>query len=283
MNANKPIGKNFTNRTGNAIATGYRTTRNSTVATFNRFRGASLIIQFIIVLVIILILIFLILWIKHLYDRAQYKSKESPFIVTEPINAFRKDGKPVARKMVPYPVDGLAFTYSLWIYIADWNYNFGKWKNIFLKGDDFQRAPGLWLYPKTNSLHARINTHADYNEGCDIRNIPLQKWVHIVYVLNNRTVDIYIDGKLERSCVLRGVPVLNKKPVSVADGGGYYGNISKFQYFTRALNPSDVAEIYSEGPYLQKRFKIFGHDDEKKGKDTYDKYRDEFEDEFNKF
>jgi len=264
MNANKPIGKTYANRASNAVTTGYRTTRNTSVATYHRFRGLNLALQIVIVVLIIVALIFLILWIKHLYDRAQYKAQESPFIVTEPINAFSRSGRPVKTQRVPRPVNGLNFTYSLWIYIADWNYNFGKWKNIFIKGNESQRAPGLWLYPKTNSLHARINTHADYNEGCDIRNIPLQKWVHIVYVLNNRTVDIYVDGKLERSCVLRGVPVLNDMPVRVADGGGYYGSISKFQYMTRPLTPNDVAEIYSEGPYVSKRYKIDIFDDAKK-------------------
>ncbi len=33
------------------------------------------------------------------------------------------------------------------------------------------------------------------------------------------------------------------------------------QYFTKALIPSEVAEIYSEGPYISRRYKIFGDDD----------------------
>ncbi len=256
MNANKSIGKTYANRAGNTITSGYRTTKNTAIDTYSKFRGTSTLVQIFTVVIIIIILIILIMWIKHLYDRAQYKSKQSPFIITNPINAFKKNGQSVIRKRVPYPTDGLAFTYSLWIYIADWNYNFGDWKNIFVKGDDNMRAPGLWLYPKTNSLHARINTHADVNEGCDVRNIPLQKWVHIVYVLNNRTVDLYIDGKLERSCVLRGVPVLNNLPVQVAYGGGFYGQIAKMQYFTRPINPNEVTEIYSEGPYISTRYRF---------------------------
>ncbi len=283
MNANKPIGKTYANRAGNAITTGYRTTRNSATHSYSRFRGSSTLVQIITVIIVIILLIILILWIKNLYDRAQYRSKESPFIITNPINAFKKNNKPVIKKRVPYPVDGLAFTYSLWIYIADWNYNFGNWKNIFVKGDDNMRAPGLWLYPKTNSLHARINTHADVNEGCDIKNIPLQKWVHIVYVLNNRTVDIYIDGKLERSCVLRGVPVLNNMPVQVGYGGGFYGQIAKMQYFTRALLPSEVTEIYSEGPYVSKRYRINLSGLSKKGEDEYHKDEQDFEQDYDNY
>ena len=154
-----------------------------------------------------------------------------------------------------YPVknsdEGLEFSYSVWIYVQDWTQG---WKNIFVKGtsgagSNSARAPGLWLYPDTNALHARINTFASPNEGCDIKNIPLQKWVHIAYVLNNRTVDIYIDGKLERSCVLRGVPKLNDEPVRVCDNGGFFGKISNLVYFRYAMKPDEVYKIYASGPY----------------------------------
>ena len=260
MNANKPIGKNYVNRASNTVAEGYKTTRDATIQAYGKFKESSILVQVLIVFVIIILLIVVIGFIKYLYDRSQFANKEEPFIVTTPINAFNRNNRPVRSRRVPFPVDGLEFTYSFWIYIADWNYNFGNWKNIFIKGDENKRAPGLWLYPKSNTLHARINTHADYNEGCDVRNIPLQKWVHIVYILNNRTVDIYIDGKLERSCVLRGVPILNNDPVIIGNDGGFYGQIAKMQYFTRALIPSEVAEIYSEGPYMSRSFTI-GTDD----------------------
>ena len=282
MNANKTIAGNTANRAGNTLKTGYPTTRNATVHAYNRFRSAHLFIQILTVFLIIIILILLIMWIRNLYDRSQYKSKQSPFIVTNPVNAFRRNNKPVRTKRVPRSVDGQALSISFWMYIADWNYRFGEWKNILLKGNDDKRAPGLWLYPKVNSLHARINTHADYNEGCDIRNIPLQKWVHIGYVLNNRTVDIYVDGKLERSCVLRGIPVLNEMPVRVADDGGFYGQIAKMQYFTKPLEPNEISELYSEGPYMPSKLNLNIFQDAEKDFNKYkDKAEDEWDDEWN--
>lgn len=177
-------------------------------------------------------------------------------IIDTPVNAFGlKDNKFTVKNSEL----GLEFSYSVWIYIQDWTHG---WKNIFVKGSGSPgsstpdqpassqlRAPGLWLYPDTNSLHARINTYASPNEGCDIKNIPLQKWVHIAYVLNNRTVDMYIDGKLERSCVLRGVPKLNDSDLVVCDNNGFFGKISNLVYYKYALKPEDVHNIYSSGPY----------------------------------
>lgn len=267
MNVDKVPNKTLTNRARNTITTGYKTTRNAATATYTRFRGLSTLVQVLIVVAIIIVLILLIIWIYNMVREAQYRSSQSPFIITTPVNAFRRDGRSIKNKSIPNPVDGLEFTYSFWIYVANWNYRFGDWKNILLKGNNNTRAPGIWLYPKTNSLHCRISTFPDLNEGCDIRNIPLQKWVHVVYVLNNRTVDIYIDGKLERSCVLRGVPILNNQNLRVANDGGFWGQIAKMQYFTRAITPYEVSQIYSEGPYISGRFKIFGGDENKNGDD----------------
>ena len=174
-------------------------------------------------------------------------------LIGKPVDAY--DGSIVGKKFnVPMTTEGLSFSYSLWIYVEDWSYQFGKWKNIMVKGDvdgsDGERAPGLWLYPRTNSLHARISTTVDKNEGCDIKNIPLQKWVNIIYVLDNRSVDIYINGKLERSCVLKGIPIINSKPLTVsADGAGFYGKISNLVHYKQALKPENVMDIYHSGPY----------------------------------
>jgi len=260
---NRSVVKTSSNNLSNSVSSGYRSTKNAAANTFNNFRAASLFVQIIIVIIIIFVLVLLFMWLRHLYYNSQNEYMQNPLIITSPINAFSKSGNPVIRRSIPFPTEGLAFSYSLWIYIADWNYNFGSWKNIFQKGSNDNRSPGLWLYPKTNSLHARIRTSSDMNEGCDINNIPLQKWVHIVYVLNNRAVDIYIDGKLERSCVLKGVPILNNDQLLVGNEGGFFGQIAKMQYFTRALIPSEIASIYSEGPFISSGYSFSLFDSKK--------------------
>jgi len=201
------------------------------------------LIGFVLVIVLIIIIVVLV-------QKAKEKKNNVFTIINSPLDAF---GLTKKEFKVPNSELGLEFTYSVWIFIQDWTRG---WKNIFVKGDknnaagtSAARAPGLWLYPDTNALHARINTFASPNEGCDIKNIPLQKWVHITYILNNRTVDIYIDGKLERSCVLRGVPKLNNSPLYVCDNNGFFGKISNLVYYKYALKPNEVYELYSKGPY----------------------------------
>ena len=62
------------------------------------------------------------------------------------------------------------------------------------------------VYP-TNS--GSSGTTSPINHTCTVDNIPLQRWVNIIVSLNGRTMDVYINGKLTRTCVLPGVAKVN--------------------------------------------------------------------------
>ena len=96
-------------------------------------------------------------------------------------------------------------------------------------------------------------------EGQNVRkNIPLQKWVHIGYVLNNRSIDIYINGKLQRTCVLKGLPIpLNPKDkLRITVSGGFYGKVGRTQYFARSLRPEEIASLYYRGPTGASQYRV---------------------------
>lgn len=189
------------------------------------------------------------------------KNKANPVVVNDVIDAD------VARPAFALPevTMGLNQAFSTWIYIKDFNYKFGEYKNILWKGNpgsgsDSKHTPSLWLYPLTNSLKVVTSTQdSSAVESCDIPNIPLMTWVHICYVLNNRTVDIYINGKLERSCALRNLPVINDSSVYMTMGSpnaGFYGKVGKTQYFTKSLLPTDVMTLYQQGPLGSTQYQI---------------------------
>jgi len=55
--------------------------------------------------------------------------------------------------------------------------------------------------------NGRMVAESDTNvHSCVVDNISIQKWVNIIVSLYNLTLDIYIDGKLVRTCILPGVP-----------------------------------------------------------------------------
>ena len=228
------------------------------------------IIFIIFILLIVIIIIYIINW---MVSAANKESAANPVIINDVIDA----NKARPRFNLPEVTDGMGQSFSTWIYIKDWNYKFGKYKWILWKGNPNTsitstsngagdiHSPSLWLYPNTNSLKVVTSTTDSSSvESCDIPNIPLMTWVHIAYVLNNRTVDIYINGKLERSCALRGVPILDKSPVYITGGNtdaGFFGKMGKTQYFTKSLLPNDVMNLYQQGPLGSTQYQVqFFHD-----------------------
>ena len=85
---------------------------------------------------------------------------------------------------------------------------------------------------------------------CDLPSLDLQKWVQVAVAVNGRTVDVYIDGKLSRSCVL---PALYKVDAGgytadLLDYGGFGGYVNSIQMYNYALNPNAVYNLYMGGP-----------------------------------
>jgi hypothetical protein len=84
---------------------------------------------------------------------------------------------------------------------------------------------------------------------CKISNVPIQKWVNLTFVLNNKTLDLYMNGKLSKTCILPQVPSVKTPEKATLHGTGnhFNGFTSKFQYFPQAFNTQEVWNIYSNG------------------------------------
>jgi hypothetical protein len=84
--------------------------------------------------------------------------------------------------------------------------------------------------------------------NCTVKNIPLQKWTHLLVSTAGRSLDVYIDGKLVKTCLLPGVAKMDPTaPLQLCADGGFSGFTSRLRYYSRSLNPREVYEIYKEG------------------------------------
>lgn len=90
----------------------------------------------------------------------------------------------------------------------------------------------------------------DSNTLCDIDEIDLQRWIQVTVVLNGRTCDVYIDGKLMRSCVLPNFYKVDPtdQKVRLADYAGFDGYISTVSTYNYALSPDRIYHMYMKGP-----------------------------------
>ena len=176
---------------------------------------------------------------------------------------------------------GGEYTISFWMYVTSWDYRAGLAKSVLQILDTKATNYSLLttaLYPNENRLMVRVHTEAagggvDYtlnsaydnlmsgkqgmaNEViespmCDIQDIDLQRWINITISVNGRIVDVYYDGKLNRSCVLPDIPMAPESGIQVvATGkkGGFGGKISGVQFFAYPLTPDRIYAIYQAGP-----------------------------------
>ena len=85
---------------------------------------------------------------------------------------------------------------------------------------------------------------------CDLPEIELQRWVNITVCVNGKTVDIYTNGKLSRSCILPTYYKvdLNGYKAQLLKYGGFGGQIANTKLYSTSLNPDIVYKNYMVGP-----------------------------------
>jgi Concanavalin A-like lectin/glucanases superfamily len=212
-----------------------------------------------IVTMIIILLVAMGLWYVYSRRQSTVNSKFNPVYVTDP--TYATDTKFTSQTGFALPPEspyGLQYTYSFWLNVHDLEYRYNQDKVIARSGSvEGTLNPMIFISAVSNNLMVRIKNRQG-QDTFGVQNIPLMRWVHVAVVLNNRNVDIYMDGKLERSHVLSFVPSLpnaNSEKLFICNDGGYQGRISKFQYFSKALGPSDIYNVYISGPMTSTIFK----------------------------
>ena len=160
--------------------------------------------------------------------------------------------------------NGIEFTYSVWLFIDDLVYQQGQYKHVFHKGNDNinytnkpigmnepNNAPGLYIAPNTNALVVVMNTFNNIEEKVTIDNIPINKWVCVQIRVENHQLDTYINGKLAKRLIMKGVPKQNYGDVHVAMNGGFSGYMSDLRYFNSGLGTAQIQRIVDAGPNLE--------------------------------
>jgi hypothetical protein len=163
-----------------------------------------------------------------------------------------------------------AYGMQFWMYIKDWNYNFGKDKNVIVRSDPTNNGimnPKISLHPTDNSLKVSVSVFPDstgtssktepapYGHSgstddvfiCEVPDIPLQTWVAVSVTVFSRNLDVYLNGKLVKSCVLSGVPKPVSGDITLNGDGGFSGHLCNFYHYPRMLEPGDAQSFFSQG------------------------------------
>jgi hypothetical protein len=163
------------------------------------------------------------------------------------------------------------YSFSTWVYIGDWSGNYGHAKNIITirkkssAVDDSTNLFRLYLDRTRNDLHIYVNSsHSgpEKNQStCSVTNFPVQSWVNISISVYNRAVDVYIDGKLVKTCPLPNVADAIDAGSTIYIGGGsggsgcsggsdllgFTGYIASVLYNPDIISPQDAWNTYARG------------------------------------
>lgn len=144
---------------------------------------------------------------------------------------------------------GITFAYTCWLLFDDFTYRMGQQKVIFTKGPEDLSAmcPGVFLDSNTNSILVKIDTFGA-QEVIPISNIPAKKWVHFGLVVDQDSVDVYINGTLHTHHTLAQLPRQNSSPVHTGTGGGFKGKIADLNYYNYFLTPEQIKGTMSTPP-----------------------------------
>lgn len=199
------------------------------------------------------------------------------------ISWFMSDGSSLLPSSYPLPANkaitieakklktGTAnnFAMSCWFFVSNWDTHFGQEKVVYERIDsDGNIALKMALDKYENNLIVDVGTYAldcapgnsgapgsssgsgcKKHQQCIVQNVPLQRWVNAIVSVYGRSLDIYIDGKLVRTCVLKNTAyVPSGVPMTVCPNGiGFGGQIANFKYFNDAKNPQEAWNIYADG------------------------------------
>jgi hypothetical protein len=262
--------------------------QQSTNGIMNQNNSSSKVLLVMFVVILLISIVFA-LYVK-IKSRARIRLASEPLFLTTPWVGH-------SELVIPgknLPTDNNSqFSYSFWIYIDQkkWvspRYNDkNKWKHIMHFGDiltrnatpesnrlNQQQIPGVWLWPGTNRLWIVVTTDngPDYGEGVIVDDIPLNKWVNVTAILWGQMVEIYLDGKLEKTVALYHRALGPRKGQSLfissteyretttaiddtydtnfthgtTTTNGFPGFISYVNYYNKSLSPVLVKDLYDK-------------------------------------
>tara|TARA_B100000795_G_C22800455_1_gene441608 strand:+ start:3069 stop:3860 length:792 start_codon:yes stop_codon:yes gene_type:complete len=202
----------------------------------------------------------------------QYKIQD--FIeeeLLETVHNCKNELLTIPAEKIPSSSLGNEYSINMWLYVNDYGYKYGEPKYVLMKGSTTSTSgfynnsnPGMYLDAKKNDLVIDIELQSGTNLSsntpsptddtsfatCRVPNIPLQRWLCINLSLYNNIMDVYLDGKLFKSCIFNGFPKQNNNPMYFGFDGGFDGYVSRITWANKNLSPKQIYSKYEEGPKI---------------------------------
>ena len=166
------------------------------------------------------------------------------------------------------------YTYSFWIFMNSHNpfvpgadgakgaaniserAYANKVNNLFFRGAgeykagiDNDLSPGVWFGGQSNDqLLLEFRLVNGENEIITVDDVAVNEWVNVTFTVAGKVVNIYINGKLERSVMLSMAAKQPGKGFGLYVGHvdkGFPGEMAYLQYYASALESRKIEDIYA--------------------------------------
>jgi hypothetical protein len=215
--------------------------------------------------------------IQNLLDMTVNAEDNIPPIHQDPIQ--HKDAITIMRSVNER--SGIEFAYSFFINVNPSTFT-GEdvLKHVFHKG--FMSpwplmGPGVFIRGNSNTMRIFMNTHANPYSFIDIKNIPVQKWFHVVLNCYSGGLDVYINGNLANRLLFKNtVPYQNFQNIhffskayfnnfsnprilALPEGatmnisGSFQGSFASLKYARYSLSTFEIERLLSQGPSSTQR------------------------------
>jgi hypothetical protein len=151
------------------------------------------------------------------------------------------------------------YSYGIWVYVNTWNVAnnkviFSRYNDIVVYLDNTSAVLKCIVGPNYNdptvttvSNTIDLNKVSTTNAITVTSNFPIQKWVYLTFVIDNQTIDIYLDGKMVKSLAIQQVSPDDKNNIYYGYGSGFDTVVSGFQRWASPIDPQSVWNAYTSG------------------------------------
>jgi hypothetical protein len=210
---------------------------------------------FLPLLIKIIVTIFLLYLISLIVISYFGLIRTSPVLISNIVSTMEPIVIPSSKLPLSEIDSGLSWSLVNWLYIEDWNYRYGQKKMIIDWGDNLQ----MYFEEKTNDLIIEITTIPLMKKEKIIqKNIPLQRWICLIVVLDNRQLDLFMDNVLVQSIQLEYVPMYITEELNLFSGGGFRGKYGYLQYLSYRIPQFGINHFQEVGKKLNNSSLVYG-------------------------
>lgn len=229
-----------------------------------------------------------VLAVVYVVYRIKRTELQSATVLSRPVRLFNSDqAVTLDSSRLPGTLNGQEFAYSFWLYLAELQpaavpYVIFHRASGVVTTSTVQANPVVMMNPQTNKMHICMRTNGSSTSGTTLSDIiapkpgtpalrrwvvatidyvPLQRWVHVAFVVSDNLLTVYMDGDMY---TVENVMELAdsagaQRPIFAGTTGDIVvgptpgsaelrGYVAKLQFFNYALTRGDVKDITSSGP-----------------------------------